>query len=193
MFVDVQLILLYFCSVHRGLKSWRLRAVSLMLMTSVTHWPEQWVLHQNPFPLTSNLIYWTLPEIRGNHSPIRPLSQSQVSHWVESGQKCLVFYLVLDSKLFHNILNLVILACIGWFHRCRVTKTYWKGAVYIHSGLTVIPTGRGDSAESEIADPAKKIERTEGNKRWGTFIPVRLSVNRLLLIMTMYTAQPKKK
>ncbi|RXN29803.1 exportin-1 isoform X2 [Labeo rohita] len=31
-------------------------------------------------------------------------------------------------------------------------------------GLTVIPTGRGASAESEIADPAKKIEKTEGNK-----------------------------
>ncbi|XP_048047177.1 SANT and BTB domain regulator of class switch recombination isoform X1 [Megalobrama amblycephala] len=32
------------------------------------------------------------------------------------------------------------------------------------SGLTVIPADLGDSAESEIADPAKKIERTEGNK-----------------------------
>ncbi len=29
----------------------------------------------------------------------------------------------------------------------------------------MISTGRGASAESEIADPAKKIEKTEGNKR----------------------------
>uniref|UniRef100_A0A671KZA8 SANT and BTB domain-containing protein n=1 Tax=Sinocyclocheilus anshuiensis TaxID=1608454 RepID=A0A671KZA8_9TELE len=32
------------------------------------------------------------------------------------------------------------------------------------SGLTVIPTGQGASADSEIADPAKKIEKTEENK-----------------------------
>uniref|UniRef100_A0A8C2CSY3 Si:ch211-189k9.2 n=1 Tax=Cyprinus carpio TaxID=7962 RepID=A0A8C2CSY3_CYPCA len=32
------------------------------------------------------------------------------------------------------------------------------------SGLTVISTGHGASAESEIADPAKKTEKTEGNK-----------------------------
>lgn len=95
----------YFCSVHRGLKIWRPQAISLMLMSSVTHWPEQWALFQNPFPLTSNPIYWTIPEIRGNHSPIRPLSQCQVSQWVGSEQKCPVFYLVLDSKLLLNILN----------------------------------------------------------------------------------------
>lgn len=76
-----------------------------MLMSSVTHWPKQWALHQNPFPLTSNPIYWTILEIRGNHSPIRPLSQCQVSQWVGSGQKWPVFYLVLDCKLLLNILN----------------------------------------------------------------------------------------
>uniref|UniRef100_A0A673KH46 SANT and BTB domain-containing protein n=1 Tax=Sinocyclocheilus rhinocerous TaxID=307959 RepID=A0A673KH46_9TELE len=32
------------------------------------------------------------------------------------------------------------------------------------SGLTVIPTSQGASADSEIADPAKKIEKTEENK-----------------------------
>uniref|UniRef100_A0A673KV30 SANT and BTB domain-containing protein n=1 Tax=Sinocyclocheilus rhinocerous TaxID=307959 RepID=A0A673KV30_9TELE len=37
-------------------------------------------------------------------------------------------------------------------------------ATHSVSGLTVISTGRGASAESEIADPAKKIEKTEGNK-----------------------------
>uniref|UniRef100_A0A671QE82 SANT and BTB domain-containing protein n=1 Tax=Sinocyclocheilus anshuiensis TaxID=1608454 RepID=A0A671QE82_9TELE len=37
-------------------------------------------------------------------------------------------------------------------------------ATHSESGLTVISTGRGASAESEIADPAKKIEKTEGNK-----------------------------
>uniref|UniRef100_A0A672KSG3 SANT and BTB domain regulator of CSR n=1 Tax=Sinocyclocheilus grahami TaxID=75366 RepID=A0A672KSG3_SINGR len=36
--------------------------------------------------------------------------------------------------------------------------------ITVDTGLTVISTGRGASAESEIADPAKKIEKTEGNK-----------------------------
>jgi len=40
----------------------------------------------------------------------------------------------------------------------------------MYSGLAVIPTGRGASAECEIADTT-----TEGNKRWGTFIPIRLA------------------